>query len=96
MRVDLNNVSPGENAQGVQSTARAGGSQGNTKPANDGADSSDHLSATSLTNTVAQLPEVRQEKVAALAERVRNGQYQVSAQQTADAILSQIRQRQAA
>ena len=44
----------------------------------------------------AQFPEIRQEKVAALAQMVRNGTYAVSSEQTADALMSQMRQLPAA
>jgi len=43
-----------------------------------------------LAAQVNSLPEVRQEKVAALARALRNGEYKVSPEQTADAMLSEI------
>ena len=53
--------------------------------------SSQDLSAAALTAAVAQFPELRQEKVAALAEQVRSGRYELSAQKTAEAMLAQMR-----
>jgi anti-sigma28 factor (negative regulator of flagellin synthesis) len=37
-----------------------------------------------------QLPEVRQRRVEALARALRDGQYEVSSEQVADALLSEI------
>ena len=51
----------------------------------------EELSAAALTATVRQFPEVRQEKVAALAEQLRSGRYEVSAEKTAEAMLAQMR-----
>jgi flagellar biosynthesis anti-sigma factor FlgM len=49
-----------------------------------------------LATQVNALPEVRQEKVAALGRAVRQGSYQVSPQQTADAMIAELLQRSAA
>jgi flagellar biosynthesis anti-sigma factor FlgM len=57
-------------------------------------DASEFLSAQSraavLASHVNQLPDVREEKVAAIANAVKRGTYQVSPEQTADAILSEL------
>jgi len=45
---------------------------------------------------VLQLPEIRQEKVAALAEQVQKGGYQVGSQQTAEALLTALTTNRAA
>jgi flagellar biosynthesis anti-sigma factor FlgM len=52
-----------------------------------------HSRAAVLTAQVNQLPDVRQERVAALASAVQNGTYQVSPEQTAGAILSELHAR---
>ena len=93
MRIDLSsNFLPAEGAPAVQSDARAGGVAPTSKPASDSAQpSSNHLSAAALTAAVSELPDVRQEKVAALTEQLRSGTYAVSATQTAEAMLSQMR-----
>jgi len=44
-----------------------------------------------LSAAVEQVPEIRQEKVAALAQMVRGGTYNVSSEDTAEALLSQVR-----
>jgi flagellar biosynthesis anti-sigma factor FlgM len=90
MRIDLNsNFLPAENAASVNSTSRASDSAANNQLSNDSAElSQGQLSATSLAAAANQLPEVRQEKVAALASQLSAGTYQVSAAQTADAIVS--------
>ena len=63
-------------------------------------DPSEFLSAQSraavLASRVNQLPDVREEKVAAIANAVKRGTYQVSAAQTADAILSELNARSSA
>lgn len=94
MRVNLNNLAASESAQTAHSSGRA--SQSAPRGVNSESATADQLSAASLSRTVAELPEVRQEKVAALAEKLRTGEYQVSAHQTADAIVSQMRERKAA
>lgn len=93
MRIDLNSsFLPPAGAPSVNSGNRAGEAAPQTGRAGDSSElSSDHLSATSLTSAVTQLPELRQEKVAALAEKLRSGTYEVSAQQTAEAMISQMR-----
>jgi len=93
MRIDLNsNFLPPEGTQAVKSGARASEAAAHSGVASDSAKlSSDHLSAASLAAAVNQLPELRQEKVAALAEKLRSGTYEVSAKQTAEAMISQMR-----
>jgi negative regulator of flagellin synthesis FlgM len=49
-----------------------------------------------LAAQVNKLPDVRQEKVAALGRAVQSGTYQVTPEQTADALLSELRTRPAA
>jgi anti-sigma28 factor (negative regulator of flagellin synthesis) len=49
-----------------------------------------------LAAQVNELPEIRQEKVAALGRAVQSGNYQVTPEQTADALLSELRTRPAA
>jgi flagellar biosynthesis anti-sigma factor FlgM len=58
--------------------------------------SSDQVKMQALSAAVLQLPEIRQEKVAALAEQVQTGNYQVSAQQTAEALLTTLTTNRAA
>lgn len=53
--------------------------------------STSKFSVAALTAAAGQFPDVRPEKVAALAERLRAGTYEVSAKHTAEAILSQWR-----
>jgi anti-sigma28 factor (negative regulator of flagellin synthesis) len=50
--------------------------------------SADYVRAQGLAATLSQLPEVRQEKVAALAELVRSGNYSVTSDQTAGALMA--------
>jgi len=98
MRIDLSsNFLPAEGTPAVQSDGGAGGVAPTSKPASDSAQlSSNHLSAAALTAAVSELPDVRQEKVAALTEQLRSGAYEVSATQTAEAMLSQMRMTPAA
>ncbi len=49
-----------------------------------------------LASRLNQLPAVREEKVAAIANAVKRGTYQVSAAQTAEAILSELNARSSA
>jgi flagellar biosynthesis anti-sigma factor FlgM len=50
--------------------------------------SPDYLRAQALTAAVSELPEIRQDRVAALAELIRNGNYAVTSKQTAEALIS--------
>jgi len=45
-----------------------------------------------LAAKVNEVPEIRQERVAALAQAVRDGSYQVSPEQTAEALISHVMQ----
>lgn len=59
-------------------------------------DSTYQSAVSALVAQVNQLPEVRQEKVAALAQQLHQGTYDVSPSQTADALLSEATAAQAA
>jgi flagellar biosynthesis anti-sigma factor FlgM len=48
----------------------------------------DESRAQSLSAAAGELPEVRQERVAALAQRVSSGTYAVTAEQTAEALMA--------
>jgi len=89
MRIDLNSeLLPSESTQSVKTGAAAMASA----PSGEAAEpSSQPLSAAALMAAVSQFPEVRQEKVAALAEQLRAGTYDLSPQKTAEAMLAQIR-----
>ena len=69
------------------------GSRANSSPVDGlGSDvaslSSEHSRVQALAAAVAQLPEIRQSKVAALAEKIHSGTYDVTPQQTAAALFS--------
>ena len=92
MRIDLSSeVRTSESKQSVAG-ARSSQPTAASGPKSEAAGlSSQDLSAAVLTAAVAQFPELRQEKVAALAEQVRSGRYELSAQKTAEAMLAQMR-----
>jgi flagellar biosynthesis anti-sigma factor FlgM len=50
--------------------------------------SPDYVRVRALTAAVSELPEIRQDKVAALSEMIRNGNYAVTSEQTAEALVS--------
>jgi len=93
MRVDSNG-SVGQTVEtGVsgQPRVRTVGEAGTAAAEADKAElSNDPARVETLSQTVLQLPEVRQEKVQALAAQVQNGSYQVAPQQTAEALLSEL------
>ena len=93
MRIDLNSeLLPSESTQSVKTGAKVGAAAMASAPSGEAAEpSSQLLSAAALTAAVSQFPEVRQEKVAALAEQLRAGTYDLSPQKTAEAMLAQIR-----
>jgi len=91
MRIDLNpNISQTPDA--AESTKAGLQSSSGAVPGELAADvarlSPDYVRAQALTAAVSQLPEVRQDKVAALTQLVRSGHYAVSPEQTAEALLS--------
>jgi len=99
MRIDLNTGVPAsaEGGQPARQGAAVKAGSGSRELAPDVAQlSSDHVRVQALTAAVSQLPEVRQEKVAALAQLVRSGTYSVTPQQTAEALISYMNLRPAA
>jgi negative regulator of flagellin synthesis FlgM len=100
MRIDQNTAIPATTDAGQAKAASRlpSKSVGNTEGlAGDQAElSAVQARIQTLVAQVNRLPEVRQEKVAALGQAVREGRYQVSAEQTAEAIISQAPVRSAA
>jgi|SRR5580698_2063850 flagellar biosynthesis anti-sigma factor FlgM len=99
MRIDLNaNVGPTADAgQAGKTGSRVGLGAGSVEAEVDSAQlSTDHVKVQALSAAVLQLPEIRQEKVAALAAQVQTGNYQVGAQQTAEALLTALTTNRAA
>ena len=99
MRVDLN-ANVGQTADAGQ-TGKAGSrvvsGAGNAVPEGDRTQlSADQVKVQALSAAVLQLPEIRQDKVAALAEQVQKGTYAVGAGQTAEALLTALTTNRAA
>lgn len=93
MRIDLNSIAcqPGDSSELTKS--RTTEADLNQATVSDTASLSSRSAALQRLNaTASELPQVRQERVAALSQMVRNGTYQVRSEQTADALMSQIRQ----
>lgn len=99
MRIDLNasvGQTPDAGPAG-KAGSRAMAGAGNAVPEADSAHlSTDQTKVQALSAAVLQLPEIRQEKVAALAEQVQKGSYLVSAEQTAGALLTALTTNRAA
>jgi len=99
MRIDLNlGISPAaDSATPVKPDIAAGSGPQNSDLVGDVASpSADYARAQALTATLSQLPDVREEKVAALAEMVHSGNYTVSPEQTAEALMAHMADRAAA
>ncbi|MGH9500934.1 MAG: flagellar biosynthesis anti-sigma factor FlgM [Terriglobales bacterium] len=99
MRIDLTaNVGQAADAGPARKAGSpALGTAGKAAPGADSAQlSTDTVRIEGLSAAVLQLPEVRQEKVAALAEQVQRGNYAVSAEQTAGALLTALTTNRAA
>jgi flagellar biosynthesis anti-sigma factor FlgM len=99
MRVDLNaNVGQTADAgQAGKAGSRAVSDAGSAEVQADSTRlSTDQVRVQALSTAVLQLPEIRQGKVEALAEQVRQGNYPVSAQQTAGALLNALTTNRAA
>lgn len=91
MRIDLSTripeaADPGQAAKSGSPSASGGNSLG----VDTAKFSSDPEKVQALTAGVTAMPEIRQEKVAALAQAVSSGSYQVTPEQTADAMMSQL------
>jgi flagellar biosynthesis anti-sigma factor FlgM len=94
MRIDLGSSSflPTEGPGSAQKGTPSERPNGASVPVSDSAQlSSGSLSIAALTAAASQFPEVRQDKVAALADLVQSGNYNVSASQTAEAMIAQMR-----
>ena len=101
MRIDLNAIIP--EAPDPGQSAKAGGqaASGNSSTAGlTGADtaqlSRDAGRVQDLVSQVNQFPEIRQDKVAALQQAIKDGTYSVTAGQSAEALISAIQIRSAA
>lgn len=94
MRIDPNlRAQSAQESNEAASNARGGGAAAATgsELANDTAQLSlDQARVQSLAAQVNNTPEIRQEKVAALGQVVRNGSYEVTPQQTAEAVVSEM------
>lgn len=91
MRIDLNlGISPtADSAKPVKADVASGSGAKSSDLAADVANpSADYARAQVLTATLSQLPDVREERVAALAEMVQSGTYAVSSEQTAEALMA--------
>ena len=90
MRINSNTgISPGLDAsQGARNSPaeRAEGASGQLAP--DTAQVSGRVNPQTLTAALNQVRDTRQERVAALAEKVRNGSYVLDSGQTAEAVMS--------
>jgi flagellar biosynthesis anti-sigma factor FlgM len=94
MRINLNPGSP-EALDGAKLASTSDARSTASPPSGDDLASSDtaelsldHARIGALAAQVNNLPEIRQEKVAALATAIRNGTYDVSPEQTADAMVT--------
>jgi flagellar biosynthesis anti-sigma factor FlgM len=99
MRIDLgaNVGSTADAGQAGKAGSRAVLGVGGAVPEADSAQlSTDQSKLQALSAAVLRLPEIRQEKVAALAEQVQRGTYQVEARQTAEALLTALTANRAA
>jgi len=90
MRIDLNSgIGQTPDAAQPSKSSRSSTGAGTGEMASDVTKlSPDYCKVQALAATVSELPEIRQDKVAALAESIRNGTYVVSAEQTAEALVS--------
>ena len=99
MRIDLQNRlhETGDSTRADQPGARAAATAGRSSHGEDRAElSADQVRVLSLAREVNRFPEVRQEKVTALSLAIRQGQYDVSPEKTAEAMLAEMETRPAA
>jgi flagellar biosynthesis anti-sigma factor FlgM len=101
MRIDLNAIIPEAPDPGQSTKSGAQAASGNSGAkglaVGDTAKlSQDQGRVPDLASQVAQLPEIRQERVAALQRAIEAGSYRVTAEQAAEALISAIQIRPAA
>ena len=99
MRINLNSKTQDTADVGQAATTGsrvAGNSNGALLPADTAVLSPEQARVQSLAAEVNSLPDVRQEKVAALGLAIQQGNYEVSPEQTAEALLGQMEIRFAA
>ena len=92
MRINLNiGVSPAfDPGQAAKTSSPEKTGTGSGQLAPDTANLSGRINPQALTAALSQIADHRQDKVAALAEKVRNGSYRVDPKQTAEALISQM------
>lgn len=94
MRIDpsarINALEAGASAK---SGSKASGAAGGGLASDQAALSPDQARVGALVAQTISLPEIRSEKVAQIASAIREGRYQVSAEQTADALLAELQGR---
>jgi negative regulator of flagellin synthesis FlgM len=80
----------GNTQRSAATSSTTGNSASQTSLGSDSAElSMDYARVASLASQINGLPEIRQEKVAALSNAIQQGTYDVSPEQTADAMLSE-------
>ena len=90
MRIGLNSPDPQVVTTEQTSTSSSSACQtGRSAGESDDTFSSDTVTASGLANQVLQMPDVRQAKIDSLQQSIANGQYEVDAKGTAEAMLSQ-------
>lgn len=92
MKIDSSNPFPETQTtfQRVSVSGQNESNEVNETPDTDGASLSSGSNVSALTAQVKQMPDVRQERVAALRQAVQSGQYQVSDKQIAEALHAQL------
>ena len=92
MRIDLNGLTADQITTTQQPSTPVGrtGTAQSAEPAEDQTSLSlDTIGISALAAKAMQMPEIRQDKVEALRQAVRQGQYQVDANKVADAMLGE-------
>lgn len=101
MRIDLNAIipegpDPGQSAKSGSRVASSASSSEGLAGADTARLSKDQGRVQALASQVSQLPEIRQDKVAALQRAIEEGNYRVTPGQAAEALISAIQIRAAA
>lgn len=90
MRIGANaSVTVAENAANKTNPEDTASTRRRRRTKNQAQSISVHARAGVLAAQIQQLPEIRQDRVTAIANAIRNGTYQISPEQTAEAILSE-------
>ena len=86
MRINSSDIQRTHGAEAERPVSKPNSSPANALGSDVAKVSSEHSRVQALAAEISKLPEIRQQKVAELADKIRKGTYEVTPQQTAEAL----------